>query len=72
MGKVFDWAFTVMQPYPVDSKMLQAWALFRALGKDVDTLAERLGVSERTFRRRRRSAASLCAERLNRLSTRTF
>lgn len=72
MGKVFDWAFTVMRPYPVDSKMLQAWALFRVLGRDVDTLAERLGVSERTFRRRRRQAASLCAERLNRLSVRTF
>ncbi|MGA0564158.1 hypothetical protein ACO2RV_17065 [Ancylobacter sp. VNQ12] len=72
MYKVFEWALTVMRPYPVDSKMLQAWALFRSLGRDPDALATRLGVSERTFRRRRRQAATLCAERLNRLSVRTF
>lgn len=72
MEKVFEWALTVMRPYPVESKMLQAWALFRALGKDPDSLAARIGASERTFRRRRRQAATLCAERLNRLSARTF
>jgi hypothetical protein len=72
MGKVFDWAMTVMRPYPFESKMLQAWALFRVLGKDPDSLAARLSVSERTFRRKRRQAANLCAERLNRLSVRTF
>lgn len=72
MEKVFEWALTVMRPYPVDSKLLQAWALFRALGRDPDWLAGRLKLTPRTMRRRRRQAASLCAARLSKASVRPF
>lgn len=72
MEKVFAWALTVMREYPVESKMLQAWALYRALGRDPDSLAGRVSMSERTFRRRRREAANLCAAMLNKASVRTF
>lgn len=72
MEKVFEWALTVMRPYPADSKLLQAWALFRALGRDPDGLAGRLRLTPRTMRRRRRQAATLCAARLNKASVRPF
>lgn len=72
MNKVILWPMTVLLPFPEERRILQRWAICKALNLPLTDEAARSGYSYTHWRRLRDDAANLCAAMLTKASVKPF